>query len=278
MAKPTRSDEIRKRDLQVFAAESASIQRLAATVGIGVLIIGGVLAKSDQVGNLAIWIPGIMLVLAVHAYLSWHASVAHRFYSQHMKALWEGCMDRLNRFHEVKAKAKDTSVADLNEMPRTIDTVAESVYRALRKADIIAHEVAHSESGLSPLPPASQQPSDAQSRELFQVADRNIAEYRLGMAAVMAGVQRSEAQAAVFMTTLDTLRMKMLGYRLVGRSPEMPSHEFLAAIAEAKLQLESIDKALDELDLSIYPKMVAAVRTSSPTKAPDETQSVEGRG
>ncbi len=82
-------------------------------------------------------------------------------------------------------------------MPKTIEAVGQSVYRALRKADIVAFEISASESGL-PAVPKPQRPisSDPQSQELFQVADRNIAEYQLGMEAVMGGVQRSEAQAA----------------------------------------------------------------------------------
>jgi hypothetical protein len=78
-------------------------------------------------------------------------------------------------------------------------------------------------------------------------------------------VQRTEAQSAVFMTTVDTLRMKMLGYRLVGKSPEVGSHEFLQALNEAKLQLQAIDKALDELDMGQYPKMIASMPPTIPS-------------
>jgi hypothetical protein len=62
------------------------------------------------------------------------------------------------------------------------------------------------------------------------------------------------------MTTLDSVRVKMLGYRLVGRSPELATHEFLSAIAEARAQLQSIDTALDELDLSHYPRQISVVK------------------
>ena len=106
--------------------------------------------------------------------------------------------------------------------------------------------------------------NDPQSRELYRLADKNIAEYRAQYAGVMAGVQRTEAQSAVFMTTLDTLRMKMIGYRLVGRSPEMASQEFLEALAEARMQLQSIDTALEELDLGHYPKTISVVPPAIP--------------
>ena len=75
----------------------------------------------------------------------------------------------------------------------------------------------------------------------------------------------TEAQVAVFTTTLDTLRMKMLGYRLVGKDTESPTQDFLAAITEARMQLESIDKALEELDLTAFPKTISIM--------PDETNS-----
>lgn len=256
-------DDIRRRDLEVFATEAASIQRLAV---VAIVALAAVLLVSSRIGVAfaVLGIVAIPIALAGHGWASWTASIERRFHSKHLAALWAGCEDRLKRFNDVLKKAKSTAVGDLQEMPRKIEEVSRAVYRALRKADIVAFEISKSESGLPPLPGPSQVASDAQSKELFQVADRNIAEYRIGMQAVMAGVQRSEAQAAVFMTTLDTLRMKVLGYRLVGQSPELPSHEFLAAIAEAKLQLESIDKALDELDLSVYPQMVAAVRTGPP--------------
>jgi hypothetical protein len=272
-------DEIRRRDVKVFFGEAASVQRLALTAIGGAALFGLMLWRTH--GNEAlVGVIALPFVLAAHFVFAWQASEARRFHNPHMRALWTGCLDRLSRFHEVQKRAKDTGVADLREMPKTIETVAGSVYRALRKADIVAYEIASSESGLAPVVPRLRASTDAQSQELFQVADRNIAEYKQGLEAVMAGVQRSEAQAAVFMTTLDTLRMKMLGHRLVGRSPELPSHEFLAAIAEAKLQLESIDKALDELDLSIYPKSIAVVRPTPPPMPTVEVeqQHLEGRG
>jgi hypothetical protein len=148
--------------------------------------------------------------------------------------------------------------------------VADSLYYALRRADMIAHEVHSSEQGLYSGPPVWHAPShDPQSKELYRIADKNIAEYRQRFDALMAGVQRTEAQSAVYMTTLDTLRMKMLGYRLVGKSPELSSHDFLDALTEAKLQLSAIDTALEELEMGPYPKMIAAM---PPPPIPEEIQ------
>jgi len=86
---------------------------------------------------------------------------------------------------------------------------------------------------------------------------------------VMAGVERTEAQAAVFTTTLDTLRMKMLSYRLVGKETESPTQDFLAALTEARMQLESIDKALDELELTPFPRTVS-IMPEVPATEPED--------
>jgi hypothetical protein len=138
--------------------------------------------------------------------------------------------------------------------------VAESIYAALRRADMINDEVFKTEMGVLHRPPSwDAGGNDAQATELYRVADRNIAEYKQHFAAVMSGVQRAEAQCAVYMTTVDTLRMKMIGYRLVGKQPDLSSQDFLTAMSEAKLQLQAIDQALEELDFSHMPRMIAVI-------------------
>src|SRR5579862_5205028 len=210
------------------------------------------------------------MVATAHSGFAWSASVKRRFINKRYAALWNGCQDRLKRFEEVLKKLRREQVAELSEMPKTIRRVADSLYMALRRSDMIAHEVHSSEQGLYASPQVWTAPSqDPQSKELYKIADRNIAEYKQRFEAVMAGVQRTEAQSAVYMTTLDTLRMKMLGYRLVGKSPEMSSHDFLEALTEAKLQLKAIDSALEELELGPYPKMIAAM---PPPPLPEDVQ------
>ncbi|HTQ10894.1 MAG TPA: hypothetical protein VMI31_12535, partial [Fimbriimonadaceae bacterium] len=223
-------------------------------------------AASDDIPVLA-WISwGV--IAAVHTGRAWSASVRKRFLNKRFQALWNGCQDRLARFEEVLKKLRREQIAELSEMPKTIRKVADSLYLALRRSDIIAHEVQSSEQGLYSGPAVWTLPSqDPQSKELYRIADKNIAEYKQRLEAVMAGVQRTEAQSAVYMTTLDTLRMKMLGYRLVGKSPELSSHDFLEALSEAKLQLSAIDTALEELELGPYPKLIAAM---PPPPIPDD--------
>lgn len=212
----------------------------------------------------------VKLFLTAFATVFWAAqcyaaSLAKRFNSKRYSAMWNGCQDRLRRFEEVLKKLRKDQIANLSEMPDTIRRVGKTIYRALRRADVIATEVEKTERDLHNAPPVHHLPStDPQSQELYRIADKNIAEYRQQFAGVMAGVHRTEAQSAVFMTTLDTLRMKMLGYRLIGKSPEMSSDDFLVALAEARAQLQSIDTALEELDLGHYPKTISVIPPAAP--------------
>ncbi|MEZ0327700.1 MAG: hypothetical protein ACAH95_17525 [Fimbriimonas sp.] len=247
-------DDIRRQDTKLFIRELTNPWRLVMTFA-AFMVVYFIAVNSARVG-----VPGLFVVLFVSIMTAWKDSIDKRFINRRMKALWDGCQDRMIRFEEVLKKTKKDKIADFNEMPSTIRSVAQSVYIALRRADIVSHEVMQSEKGMLDKPPVWKPSThDAQSQELYRIADKNIAEYRQQFAGVMAGVQRTEAQSAVFMTTLDTLRMKMIGYRLVGRKPEMASQDFLEALAEARAQLQSIDTALEELDLGHYPKTISVV-------------------
>jgi hypothetical protein len=257
-------EDIRRQDMKLFVRELLSPWRIILTIG--ALMFLYMLRSAD----LRIALLGGPVVLFVAGMTAWTDSVAKRFINKRMKSLWDGCQDRMQRFEEVLKKSRKEQIADFREMPGTIRKVSDSLYLALRRADIISHEVMQSERDLLSQPPVWKAPgTDAQSQELYRIADKNIAEYRQQFAGVMAGVQRTEAQSAVFMTTLDTLRMKMIGYRLVGRNPEMASGEFLEALAEARAQLQSIDTALEELDLGHYPKTISVV---PPPPIPDDVR------
>jgi hypothetical protein len=263
-------DDIRRQDLHLFLKELLAPGRVIVSVIAGLFFYMFWKTTSGFESGIPTraWITWFAILIA-HGSLAWSASVKRRFLNKRFEALWNGCLDRLTRFEEVLKKLRKEQVADLHEMPKTVRNVAGSLYGALRRSDMIAHEVHSSEQGLYGGPPVWHAPShDAQSKELYRIADKNIAEYKQRFEAVMAGVQRTEAQSAVYMTTLDTLRMKMLGYRLVGRSPELSSQDFLEALSEAKLQLAAIDSALEELELGPYPVMIAAM----PPPLPDDVQ------
>lgn len=219
-----------------------------------------------------------MLGVASACYVAgaFKAGVGRRWKSLRFKALWNACEDRLERFDDVLGKMRRDHIADLQEMPKTIHEVGLSLYAALRRSDVITHDVFETEKGILQSPPTWEGMSgDPQARELYRIADKNIAEYRHIYGGVMAGVQRAEAQAAVYMTTLDSLRMKMLGYRLVGKQPDMSSHDFLDSLAEARVQLQAIDQALEELDFSQFPKTISVVPPPHPL--PVEPENLELR-
>lgn len=209
----------------------------------------------------------IVLILAGWMAASYLAASRRRFQNRRYELLWKACEDRLEKFSVALKAMKRDQIAEFAEMPKTIREVANSLYLALRRADLVFLEISKSEGWLQgtggfPTPT----PHDPQAKELYRIADKNVAEYKRHFDAVMAGVQRAEAQAAVFTTTLDTLRMKMLGYRLTGRKPELSTQEFLESLTEAKLQLEAIDKALDELELSPFPTTVTLLPDPPPVE------------
>ncbi|HEY0867859.1 MAG TPA: hypothetical protein VGE01_10785 [Fimbriimonas sp.] len=263
-------EDIRRQDRRLFVEEAVTPTRVVAYFVAAFLVYQWFGSWQNQF-LLIVAFSGILFALAT----AYAASIQRRFKNPRMRALWRGCEDRRTRLKEAMKRMRSEQIADLREVPKTIDRVAENLYVALRRADNVAHEIQQSEKGLYSAPPVwVKQSSDAQSQELYRLADKNIAEYKAQFAGVMAGVERTEAQSAVFMTTLDTLRMKMLGYRLVGRTPEMNSQDFLESLAEARAQLQSIDHALEELDLGHYPKMIAVV----PPPPPEDVQQRLGQG
>jgi hypothetical protein len=251
--------DIRRQDRRLFFAELLRAPRLFLVIVFFVFVISFQHSVNSALG--LGWVLALCALPLVALGLSaYNASIERRFLNKRFQTLWMGCQDRLQRFEAVLGNLRREQIADLQEMPRTIHRVGDALYLALRRADLISFEVQKTEQGIYSQPPAWTSPADdPQARELYRIADKNIAEYRQQFAGVMAGVHRAEAQSAVFMTTLDTLRMKMLGYRLVGKSPELSSHDFLEALGEAKLQLQAIDRALDELDFSHMPRTIAVV-------------------
>lgn len=246
-------DDIRSRDRLLFIKELTKPGRLAGALAVGALIW---LARSTFLWELG-W---LQLVVAYGVLIGVYVSAAKqearraRFLSKHLEGLWDGCKDRVERMDAALRSLRREQIADLQELPRTAGRVAHQLYVALRRADLIAHEVNRSEGPVYAAPPFwPVAPSDPQAQELYRIAEMNVTEYRRRFDAVMGGVQRAEAQAVVFMTALDTLRMKLLSHRLGGKAPEVPSDEFLEAMAEARLQIEAVDRALDELDLASFP-------------------------
>jgi hypothetical protein len=248
--------DIKRRDRKVFLKELVTLRRILVIMVVAALVSLAAQGQADPGGLLAC---AAALVGAV-VYSAHVASVPKRFYSPKFLYLWEAVQERHVRLKRALRQLSRRGIADLAELPVTIEAVVRELYVALRRADMIENEITNSEGWLLVQPPVPGIVThDRQAQELYRIADKNIAEYRQRFQAVMAGVERTEAQAAVMTTTLDTLRIKMLGYRLVGRDPEAPTQDFLEAITEARMQLDSIDKALSELELSPFPKTVTVL-------------------
>ena len=259
-------NDIRRRDRKVFFKEAFTIPRLLVMLG----IVGTVSLALQGSLNLAVIVCAKAMALAV-LYSAYVASIPKRFHSPKFLYLWEAVRERHARFKKALRQLSKRGIADLKDLPVTVDAIVQELYLALRRADMIENEVTNSEGWLMLQPPVPGIVShDRQAQELYRIADKNIAEYRQRFQAVMAGVERTEAQAAVMTTTLDTLRIKMLGFRLVGRDPDAPTHEFLAALTEARMQLDSIDKALSELELTPFPTTITVMPDAdqAPTSEP----------
>jgi hypothetical protein len=248
-----RDPEIRRRDLSVFGAR---LLKKWPVLAIGLILTASILALGP---GTAAWIfmnLGLM-ILGYGVFKAWQGSLLDRFRHRRFKLLWENAQDRLKRLDAAMASLKRAEVADLKELPKTIEAVANGLYIALRRADAALSEVSQSEGFLlsqrDAPPPAA---TDPQAAKLWEAAHLTQKEYRRLLAGLLGSVERTEAQAALFTATLDTLRVKTLGYRLVGRPVEAPSVEFLRDLAEARMQLDSIDKALEELEMTPFPNSV----------------------
>lgn len=252
-------DDIRAWDRKLLVQELLRAKRIVPlflTWFFVYMLQGGILATLGWPWFLAAFV----FPLLVLAFTAYQEAEQKRFRAPRFLAIWNGVKERLRTFDQVIKQLSKEQIFELNEMPKTVRATADTIYCALRRADVITDEVSRTERGLYSNPDTNRSlPNDEQVKELYRIADKNIAEYRSHFAGVMAGVHRAEAQAAVYVTTVDAIRMKLIGHRLAGRRPELSTQEFLESMAEAKLQLQAIDQALEELDFSQWPKTVVVM-------------------
>lgn len=253
----SQEQEIRRRNTEVF---------IRALINPGRLIVLALACLLFSV-NFSLWIPiAALLIVGTVVYTAYESSIPRRFRDRRFLQHWTACNDRLKRFDQAIKALHKRKIASLEDLPKNIHQLAETLYVALRRADQVAYEV-HQSEGKVPPPVGGTTgltSEDRQAQELYRVADRNLAEYRRSMQAVLGGIHRTEAQAVVFVTTLDTLRVKMLGHRITGRTIDTESSEFLHSIVEAKMQLDAIDKALEEIELTPFPRTVAILDSPPP--------------
>lgn len=276
-------DEIKVHDRKVFIKSILTFPKLLAIIFALSIFFSGLLQLGTATGSALTNVFFAIVIIGGTLALAYRKSLSKRWLHPKFRELYEACQDRRSRLADGLKKMKKSKIADLQELPASADKLLADIYIALRKADLLLHEINLSESrSAPPVGNTNRFVSDQQAQELFKVADRNIAEYSQHFKSVVAGIERSEAQAVVFATTLDTLRVRMLGYRLTGRAVEADTREFLNVVTEAKMQFEAIDKALDEIELTPFPEIVSIPSSdlnrendSPPPIKPDHLQSAK---
>lgn len=255
-------NEIVRRDREILIRALVQPSRV---IGYGAVFLFGLyIARQNLLsGNFQILLLGLgtsLLAAVKYGTDCAREANANRFINKHYEALWLEASNRISRLNDALKQMGKDRLGDLTVLPVTVRNVGDSVYVALRRADMIYSEIEKSEGSLphsTHLRSGRHPASDEHVQELYRQADRNIAEYRQRFSGIYGALQRCEAQAAVFVTTLDNLRIRILGYRLMGRTPEIEMSEFKLAMDEAKMQLEAVDTALSELDYNSLPGSVA---------------------
>lgn len=252
---------ITKRDLQAFLRELVQPYR-PIVCGVSAIVL-------FRTGVPLPWL-WLLLVCGVVGFTAWNASKSKRFRNVRLYRAWLDVEDRHARLEKELKLSGRRRVASLTELPRSVGEVARQLYTSLRKADILAHEIGRSE-GQYPGPPSNLPPSDdPQAQELYRLADRHLAEYKRRYGDLRASVERTEAQAVVFVTLLDSLRVQLLQHRLGRTAGDPETQAFLEAVTEAKMQLNAIDKTLEELELTPFPKTIVVVPPEPPAEEHQE--------
>ncbi len=240
-------NDIQRADLIIVAKSALNPLRLAglAFAGwIGTLLLGG----TDPWPWVGITVWG--MALGLYGTAIRNDFLRKRFRTPEHRVLWDLIEDRLRRFHKAVKRAPQEVRRALEDTPQRVDRTAQKLYIALRKADLVRQEIERSEGRVIPPPPILKpHSSDRETTELYVLADKNIAEYHRNLEAVSAHVTRTEGQCAVFLSALDSLRVQLLGHRLRTTAPAVPQPEFREAMASIKRQLDSISKALVELEV-----------------------------
>lgn len=177
-----------------------------------------------------------------------------RFKNPHYLHLYTVANERYLQLRSDLQKSRGADHSEVSRLLPLMEQVLNTVYLSLRQADAVMVEVALTERPGHLLPMVRpEQPGlsrDQQVQELYQLADRNIAEYRQNIERLTRSVRRTEAQAEVFVTTVDVLRARLLTLRLGAADQTGKHQEFVAALHQAKSQLEDVDRSLRELDFA----------------------------
>ncbi len=188
----------------------------------------------------------------------WVKSKRDRFYNSRFYHLWKTCQERDRSLSDALRGLKKSQALEFFELPKTIQSVAESLYYALRRADIVMHELQKSEGmRMSGSPAAGRNIYDEEAVSLYKQAAQRDREYSQHLSQILGSVEQAEGQAALYISSLDSLRVQVLKHRLGSRliRDGENSRELQESLGEAKMMLDAIDKALDELDASPFSRV-----------------------
>jgi hypothetical protein len=199
--------------------------------------------------------PGWWLVPIGACAVSWTMaalSARKRFRFRHpaYASLWDCIQDRLERFDRAYGHSPRIVRENLSGTPESVHRIGDSMYLALRRADSVRALIEENEPrdmpNLSRSEPIAA--ADAKARDLYGLALRNREEYREHYQKLMGGVERTEAQAAVLISSLDSLRLKMLDYRVTGGKIEMPEDDLLPQLQAYRDEFRALEQAVDEVE------------------------------
>lgn len=243
-------DEVRKHDWKnLLLATLQPLPLLALLAGwfaaYQLITLGGVVSVWGALG--------LAVALGGSSYFAFETGrdwLRRRFLNPEYAELWRMVEDRFRRFQRALRRAPPGIAAGFNEIARTVDRTKRRLYTSLRKADLVKKEILDSERGTAgslPFPPLAS--PDSETNDLYAIAAKNLEEYRAVFQAITSKVSRTEAQCAVYISALDSLRVQLLGHRLEKREAAMPKEETDEAVSDIRTQLDSINQALDELEL-----------------------------
>ncbi len=244
-------DEVRRHDIKAFLRALVEPVPLVSAAAAGYLAFLG-LSRLEPL-SVFWWMSALIGIGAIggfgfSTYQGWRK---RRFLNSEYDRLWEMIQDRHRRFHRAVRRAPRGIADGFLEIARTVDHTKKRLYGSIRKADLVKKEILDSEGvprlSSLPIPPATT--ADKETNDLYQVAAKNFEEYQTVFEAINAKVSRTEAQCAVFISALDSLRVQLLGHRLERKDTAIPKEEMDEAVHDIRTQLDSINDALDELEL-----------------------------
>jgi hypothetical protein len=262
-------DELRRLDRSVYLAELAQPKTMWTVIGLTGLTVLLLFTFA-----IAAFLPLIGIAFELKGVRD--RGFAKRFSHRRLRKKWNQCEERLRRFHAAMARAKGTEAAHLKDLPSMVENLGASLYGALRGADRALVDIAESE-GFRLSRPDTELPQtkDPQTAKLYQDVKKSEQEYRTRVNRLIAGVERAEAQAAFFVATLDTLRVRVLEARLAGKTSARDSEDALEGLKEVKLQLDSIDRAREEIYTSPLDTLDAHWEGAGDPESGEEVESME---